>query len=163
MPRDIYFLNSSELAEKLSDKSVSDYLALRHFIIFLIIFNSAYVFPILTVPAQQYEWLSLVATFISMAAINYYGLIWLFQINNKGDGAEFFKRFCCLSLPVSIKATLVVLVAFVVATLIISGILRGKDSGSAVVDIVMYLLEVGYLLYFYKLMGQSFRASSNYT
>ena len=163
MFKDIYFINSAELAKRLSSKDVSDYMALRHFIAFLIIFNSAYIFPVLTVPAGQNEWISLSATFITMAVINYYGLTWLFQINSKGDGVEFFKRFCCLSLSVSVKATIVFVFVFIVLIALITRFIADEGDNSVAIDFAMYFLEIGYLIYFYKLMGQSIRASSNYT
>ena len=161
MLKNIYFLNHTELSSKLSNMDISDYLALKHFIIFIIVFSSAYVFPLLTVPEGNSETISSAITFISIAVINYYGITWIFQINNKGDKKDFFKRFSCLSLPVSIKATIIFTLLYIISIILLSKALGNNDNKPLVTDVLMYLLEIGYLIYFYNIMGQSIRLSSN--
>ena len=161
MIKDIHFINNTELSKKLSNMEISDYLALKHFIIFIILFSSAYVFPILTAPSESNETVSWIINFISLAVINYYGITWTFQINNKGDKKEFFKRFSCLSLPISIKATIIFTLLYIISIILLSKALGDNDNKPLVTDILMYLLEIGYLIYFYKIMGQSIRISSN--
>lgn len=157
MTQDVYLISTANLVKKLSRNEISDYLALKHFIVFMIIFNSGYILPLFTVHASDYDWVEVVIIFISSAAIHYYGLNWVYQINSKGDGKEFFKRFCCLSLPISVNVTVVMYMLLIGAIAVVVTFSPNDEPNELIFDVIMYFFEVGYLAYFYELMAKSIR------
>ena len=166
MFKDIYFINLHELSNRLKKNEISDFIALKHFIGFLVIFNTAYVFPFLTIPAPNHPTVVSILYYISAGAINAFGLLWLFQLNEKAGGKNFFKRFVCLSLPASIRATVFVLLPYVAILILIPSIRRlsnSVDEHSIASELFLYLIEIAFLIVFYNLMSKCFRVSSSHT
>ncbi|MET0068007.1 MAG: hypothetical protein ABW076_16805 [Candidatus Thiodiazotropha sp.] len=113
MFKDIYLIDVEGLAKRLSEAAVNDVVALKNFIVFIVLFSSTYELPISINISSSEEGMGFLTTVLIwsvMAAANYWGLRLIFHTNSKGDGIDFFKRYCALSLPVSVVTVLYFLV-----------------------------------------------------
>ncbi len=165
MLSDIHFHDAEGLAEKLKENSISDFTALRHFIIYTILFASTYQIPIVIIDGSEseeqisYYWE--LGYYVVSAIINYYGLMHLYQISQCGDDENFFKRYCCLSLPVNVRVLPMYICVVVICSLIFILLeLKFITESEKILTILIYLAGIVYQLYFYRLMRKFIRFAS---
>ncbi|HHJ35822.1 MAG TPA: hypothetical protein ENJ87_08640 [Gammaproteobacteria bacterium] len=111
--KDIYFYNANGLATELKDGSFSQYRAVKHLIASLVLFGIGFEIPVTikftesNINAAQL--IVQIVLFIIAGVISYYGAWLVYQVNEKGDGKDFFMRFTVLSLPVAIQLIVIFL------------------------------------------------------
>jgi len=111
--KDIYFYNATGLANELKQDTFSQYRAIKHLIASLVLFGIGFEIPLSidfsesNISAAQF--IIKIVLFIIAGVISYYGAWLVYQVNEKGDGKDFFLRFTVLSLPVGIQLTVVFL------------------------------------------------------
>lgn len=103
----IYFYNALDLAKEIKDGSFTEFRAVKHLIATLVLGGISFSIPISVTTEQSNigiltAFLYLLA-FIASGVICYYGVLLTYQVNNKGDGKDYFLRFAALSLPVGIQ------------------------------------------------------------
>ena len=164
MLKDIYFFNPKMLAEKIQTGEIGKLIQLKHFILFSIIFYSGFRLPIVIASegSDLNEWVEFFLIFVVEAAINYYGIFYTYQINQKGDGQDYLGRLFCLALPVSIKLFIYSLLIY----LVISGLLFAASDwkGNFNESMATTLYFIGPCIYsiaFYLLIGKYIRICSN--
>ena len=167
MLKDLYFTDVYGMASKLKSGEISDATALKNFLLFMIIFSYSYEIPVnLNIYPTEGDpgfLLSLMFWFIA-AAINYYGLRLSFNINNGGDGSDFFKRFCALSLPASFITTLYFMaVIFVLCIVIVLVNEEVKSLATEAYVPIAAVLICSYLLVFYRIMNKNIAIASGNT
>ena len=151
----IYLLNSKSLMQSLLENKITDFTAVKYLIISTVLMGQTFSFN-LAIEAESTPLIFDIIYFIAFISLNYYGLIWLFQINLKNDGSDFFKRFICLSLPITIQIMIpltIIMIAFGA-----SDILAGSFLYIAI-DIIGLLSN----LIFYILMGNELRQTKQHT
>ena len=108
--KDIYFYDAKKLALELKEGTVSEYRGVKHFVAFAIIAGISLDIPLSATFEQSSSnlmWLfGFFVFYILGGVISYYGIWLCYQINNKGDGKDFFLRFSILSLPIGIQLTI---------------------------------------------------------
>lgn len=118
MIKDIYFLNTRELARKLANGEIYDDTAIKNILALTIIFGAIYQFPIHVEPLEPGEeiWNSLYSTisWIVSAIISYFGIRTCYSTAKKHNVNNFLKTFSTLALPVSVNITLIFLLLFFV-------------------------------------------------
>ena len=128
--KDIYFYNAMGLATELNKGSFSQQRAIKHLIASLVLFGSGFEIPVSVEFSETNintaQVIVQIVLFIIAGVISYYGAWLVYQVNEKGDGKDFFMRFTVLSLPVGIQLIVVFLwvgiIFAVVATALISTI-----------------------------------------
>ncbi len=105
MENKIFFWDALRLAQALRQDQVREIGILKYFIIFSILFSGVASLPFgINIAADtRYPLLLAVFDLIAHAVIIYYGTWYVFQVNSKGDGVSFFRRFFALTLPISIR------------------------------------------------------------
>lgn len=103
--KDVYLWNARALANELHGGTLSEYRALKHFLVSVIIGGSYFYFPVgieFVEPGIGFSYFLFesVLFFIVTGVISYFGIWLCFQGNSKGDGKEFFLRMATLALPV---------------------------------------------------------------
>ncbi len=87
------------------------------------------------------------------------GLVWMYQINAKGDGQNFIARYVCLSFPVAIKAILLMCILlvglFALAEFFEQIVI--PEEGSSIHFVVICVL---FLTYFYLRLAYAMRIAS---
>lgn len=164
MLKDIYFINVSELSKRISSGEADKALMFKHFIVFSMLFYTGFSVPISLSgePSNAQGWLFLLLTFIAQAAIHYYGIWYTFQINNKGDGEDYFYRLFSLALPISIRLliyALLISVLFSAVFLMLFSI--DVEPNDVMVSVLYFTLSGVYSGAFYYLIGKYIRACSN--
>ena len=106
MLKNIIFLKYKLLSEQLRRDEVDESLAVKYLILSTIISGSVISIPIEIIPdLTEYVKANLILSvlkFIIAAIINVFGIWFLYDANNRGDGKDFFKRIVCLTFPVSL-------------------------------------------------------------
>ncbi|MFY0678497.1 MAG: hypothetical protein JXR18_14565 [Neptuniibacter sp.] len=105
MIKDVYFVDSRALSEKLHRGEISDEVAFKHLLIFSMLFASYIAIPVVVTcsESEAFTWWYQLVGFAVYAAITFWGMNLLYQTNKKGDGKEFFVRCAALSLPVGVQ------------------------------------------------------------
>jgi magnesium-transporting ATPase (P-type) len=113
MFKNIYFLKYKLLALALSQDEVDDQLAVKYLIWGMILGGSSLSLPVEINEPESYSIyigiILAILSFIIFAAISIFRIWNIYHINQSGDGKDFFKRFICLSLPVTIYLMLIFL------------------------------------------------------
>lgn len=130
---DVYLLNAEALANELRSGAVSEGRAVKHVIVAIVLGGLGFDVPI------SVDWKGDVASGFRMglalsttlvgALVTYYGMWLTYQVNQKGDGKDFFLRFAVLSLPVGIYLALVFLI---VGALLVGGIMILSVDGGII-------------------------------
>lgn len=115
MLNDIYFLNTSGLCGELKAGTFSEVRALKHLIVTAIIGKTTFSFPLqfdieISEPATNLSLMYLLS-FLLIGVIHYYGIWLIYQVNQKGDGENFFFRFVALTLPIGFQLFMTFLLA----------------------------------------------------
>lgn len=164
MFKDIYLVDIDGLAKRLREASIEDTVALKNFMIFVILFSSAYQIPISINASPSEEdpgFLVSLLMWSILAVINYYGLKVTFRTNNNGDGNDFFKRFSALSLPVSVVTTLYFIVVMLCVVVVVLITTQETELQSLTILVpAMILVGLAYLVTFYVIMNKSMRVAS---
>jgi hypothetical protein len=154
MLKDLYFLNSRELSERLNRNDISDDLAFKHFLIYSVLFSNAIALPIFVTcsEVETYSWWHHVFHFVIFSIIQVWGLKSLYKTNKKGDGKNFFLRWATLSLPIGVKVYIIGAILFAIVTgLLFLGfdefdiLLTGKLL-RLFIEILGYIMQVYYFL-----------------
>lgn len=105
MIKELYFLNSRELSQRLHQEDISEDFAFRHLLVYSMLFASYIAIPVVVTcsAGDNFSWWYQVLNLIIFAAIQYWGMNLLYQTNKSGDGKAFFLRWAALSLPVGIQ------------------------------------------------------------
>jgi hypothetical protein len=114
MFRDIYFLNSRVLSERLHSNDISELIAFKHLLVYSILFSSRITIPMsisLSTNQSRSLWLQILS-FMLFASIQFWGMNMLYKTNQKGDGKAFFLRWAALSLPVGIQVFAICLIIY---------------------------------------------------
>jgi len=148
--QDIYFINSKALTQELMTNNISDYVALKHVIASAVIFGASFEIAINCTPSET-SLLSDLIYFLVMGAINTFGLIWIFQVNQKNDNQEFFKRVSALSLPVTMQVIIPTALFLIIV---------GISDISVTLPLYLIVPAVATLV-FYALMGKCLRSQVN--
>lgn len=152
--KDIYFYNAMGLANELRQGSVSEYRAVKHLAAAVILGGISFEIPI-TVGFEKsniglFGLVVSILLYIVAGVISYYGVWLTYQVNNKGDGKDFFLRFSTLTLPVGIQ--LVVLFFWVGVILIFLAYALASALGSAgtiITAIAFFIAMLSFLLLFF--------------
>ncbi|WP_049629491.1 hypothetical protein [Cellvibrio sp. pealriver] len=164
MLKDIYFFNPRKLAERIRVGEIGQLIQLKHFIIFSILFYSGFSLPIIIASESSdiNEWVEYFLFFLAEAAINYYGIYYTYQINQKGDGQNYFGRLFCLALPVSIKLFIYsLLISLIISSLLFSKPAWEVDSNQYMLTIISFVGPCVYSIAFYLLIGKYIRICSS--
>jgi len=150
MFKNIHFLNYRLLALELSEGKIDDYLAVRYLIWGAIIFGASINLPI-KIDFEKYysnvELLFSIFSYIIIAVINIFGILYLYQINKSGDDKDFLKRIICLSFPVAMYLMLLYLIPIIIVIF----------TANILVFILMkYFLNIIISLAFYWIMYKCF-------
>lgn len=109
MLKELHFLKSSELSEKLHRGEISDELAFKHLLAYSVLFASYIYVPVVVTCSDgkdSWFWHQLLHFLVS-AGVQYWGMKLLYQTNSQGDGKDFFLRWAALSLPVGIQVLII--------------------------------------------------------
>ena len=145
MIKNIYFINAKKLAEELNKNNISDSVSLNHFAIFIAIFSFSYQIPIkfeFSDGTNNGSFFATIFVWLLSVIINYFGVWLVYQKNAKGDNKDFFKRFCSLSLPVSVRLGISFLVVGAVLALIFMG-LSGSMGEYAITSFIYTYALIG--------------------
>jgi len=152
--KDIYFYNAARLANDLKNGVISEYRAVKHLIATMVIGGIGFEIPISVAPSESYTSLARFAIYIVMfiitGIISYYGVWLTYQVNNKGDGKDFFLRFAALTLPIGIQ--LLVLFLWVGLALAVLGFSFGSLLGVAgwyVIFFITFLTAIAFTAMFF--------------
>ncbi|TXR53843.1 hypothetical protein [Reinekea thalattae] len=165
MFKDIYFLNVSEISNRIRQGEFSQAMMLKQFILFSILFYSGFNLPIVLAgePANSWlVWRMNILTIIVQAVIHYYGIWYTYQINAKGDGKDYLNRVFCLALPISIRLLfyiLLVVIAIIVVFFLLVFI-NNIELNDYFVSALTIVLSGAYSAAFYYLVGKYIRVCS---
>lgn len=164
MLKEIHFINVSALSEGIASGEIGRPLMFKHFIAFSILFYSGFSVPV-TLSGEStglQGWATQLLLFAAQALINYYGIWYTYQINEKGDGRDYFYRLFSLALPISVRLFVCALLISVVA----AGVFFVLFSNN--IQINSFILSLFYILLlsafsgaFYYLIGKYIRVCSN--
>jgi len=155
--KDIYFYNALALATELKEGTFSQHRAIKHLIASLVLFGIGFEIPVSVefsdTNLNAAQIIGQITLFIVAGVISYYGAWLVYQVNEKGDGKDFFMRFTVLSLPVGIQLIVVFLwvglIFAVVATALTSAI--GVFGAYLTLVGVFIAVPVFLVLYFLRL------------
>lgn len=164
MLKDIYFFNPRALAEGIRAGEIGQLIQLKHFIVFSILFYSGFSLPIIIASESSdlNDWVVYLLMFAAEAAINYYGIFYTYQINQKGDGQNYFGRLFCLALPVSIRIFIYILLIYlVILPLLFATPSWQVNSNESIVTAIYFVGSCVYSIAFYFLVGKYIRVCSD--
>ena len=155
--KDIYFYNAIGLAEELKQGTFSQHRAIKHLVASLVLFGIGFEIPVSVEFSESNlnatQTIGQIVLFIIAGIISYYGAWLVYQVNEKGDGKDFFMRFTVLSLPIGIQLIVVFLwvglLFAVVATALTSTI--GIYGAYLTLAGVFIAVPVFLILYFLRL------------
>lgn len=154
---DIYFYNAMGLASELKAGTVSEARAIKHLIAGIILGGIGFEIPI-SVKFEETisgfsHLLAGLSVFMITGLISYYG-VWLsHQVNDKGDGKDFFLRFATLGLPVAIQLVVLFLgvgLLLVVATIALTSMVGVFGAYLAVAG--FYIASIVFVAMFFLRM-----------
>ena len=155
--RDIYFYNARALATELRDGSISEHRAVKHMIAAIIIGGIGFEIPITVTPEETntgiFQFISFILMFVITGVISYYG-VWLTQqVNNKGDGKDYFLRFAVLTLPVGVQLLILFLwVGLAIAVLSFALLSTLGAAGVILTFLIFYLAAIVFVIMFFARM-----------
>ncbi len=164
MLKDIYFFSPTKLAERIRAGEIGRIIELKHFIIFSIFFYSGFSLPIIieSEVSGLKEWSLFLLIFVTEAAINYFGILYTYQINQKGDGQNYLGRLFCLALPVSIRLSIYsLLIYLVICALLFVTSDWGTNFSESIATTLYFVGPCLYSIAFYLFVGKYIRACSN--
>ncbi|WP_028876999.1 hypothetical protein [Teredinibacter turnerae] len=164
MLKEIYFINVSDLSKGIASGEIGHSLMFRHFIIFSILFYSGFSVPIsLSGESTGLQgWGTLLLIFAAQSLINYYGIWYTYQINEKGDGRDYFYRLFSLALPISVRLLVCALLISVVTAGIFFVLFSNNIEINSFISSVFYIVLLSaYSGAFYYLAGKYIRVCSS--
>ena len=157
MLKDIYFYNALALANELKNDTFSEYRAIKHMIVSIILGGIGFSVPI-SVEFQEssiefIETLSFILSYIITGIISYYGVWLTYQVNNKGDSKDYFLRFVSLSLPIGIQL-MVIFTGITVILVFLSIALTTAigSSGAYLSSILFFIVIILFTIMFFSRM-----------
>ena len=166
MLKEIYFINVSDLSKGIAAGEIGQSLMFRHFVVFSILFYSGFSIPI-SLPGESkgvQEWGVLILMFAAQAVVNYYGIWYTYQINEKGDGRDYFYRLFSLALPISIRLLIYsFIISFVIAGVFYALFSNNIEINRFISGLLYTLLFTAYSCVFYFLVGKYIRVCSSGT
>lgn len=140
--REIYFVNANKLAEEFSKNAIPELLAFKHFLVGLILGGIGYEVP-LSVEFTQAEvsWfrpMDSILVFLVIAVITYYGTWLVYQVNQKGDGRDFFMRYAALSLPIGVQLLIIYSFVSLVMVFVANSLAIGFGGGGSLLAISLF-------------------------
>lgn len=159
MIQDIYFKNSKELAKKIQNGEISEWIAIKNFI-FYSAFMASYAIPV-TFECNQddtFTFTSNILHFAILAIIQVWGFRLLYNTNQKGDGKDFFFRYCALSLPISIQvfaSAIAAICILVIAANLLPGSFNKKIDLLPQLAYIIIVFSSLYQIIFFKLMQKN--------
>ena len=155
--RDIYFYDAMGLATELNQGSFSQHRAIKHLIARLVLFGIGFEIPVSVefseTSINAVQIIGQIVLFIIAGVISYYGAWLVYQVNEKGDGKDFFMRFTVLSLPVGIQLIVVFLwvgLIFAVVAIALTSTIGAIGAYLTLVG-VFIAVPVFLILYFLRL------------
>lgn len=116
--KELYFINTKAVIGMINNGKLTDWIALKYLILIYVCMDVVveipftYVFGYYTIYTGRYrdfansrgfaEYIAPMISFIACAYVSYKGIIACYKINKDIDGADIFKRFIVLSVPVGI-------------------------------------------------------------
>ncbi len=164
MLKDIYFINVSDLSRRIASGEIGQSLMFKHFIIFSILFYSGFSIPIsLSGESIGTEgWVMFLLMFIVQALINYYGIWYTYQINEKGDGKDYFYRLFSVALPISVRLLVIAFLIWVVIASMFFVLFSNDIEPNGFISSALYILPLSaYSGAFYYLAGKYMGVCSN--
>ncbi|MFL0805639.1 MAG: hypothetical protein K6L81_18140 [Agarilytica sp.] len=101
---DIYFIDVKGLCTTIRLGELTDKMAVKHFIVFSMVFYSGFSIPFSIYPGNEGhngDGFYLIE-FCIHALIHLYGIWHIYKVNLEVDGKDFLNRLFCLALPISI-------------------------------------------------------------
>ncbi len=146
----MHFIRDKALAKRFRENKVPS----RERLIYLLITELLSIFFILNTittwmhaSAKVNKW-----SFIQDALIiitTFFGILWLYKTNTKGDNKEFIERYICLGFPVLIQCMLISTLFYVLA--VISYILFNLELPLETSPLDVCITTLSLLYYFYRL------------
>lgn len=90
------------------------------------------------------------------AYIAYWGIKKCFQINESGDGRDFFQRMACLTVPVTFRVGLVAIPVAIGVGVLVGIVLRIDPERQSVLLNLYYLMGPALAFFYYHLLKRSF-------
>ena len=155
--KDIYFYNAMALASELKQGSLTQYRAVKHLVASLVLFGIGFEIPVSVEfsdsSLDSAQILGQVILFIVAGVISYYGLWLVYQVNEKGDGKDFFMRFTVLSLPVGIQLIVIFLWVGMLFAIVATALTSAIGVYGAYISLVGVFIAVPVflILYFIRL------------
>jgi len=166
---DIYFYNANELAIKLNNNEISEYTAIKHLIVSLILGGLTLKIPIV-IPFEIVTTLSdkglygiivQMVTFILIGVTTFFGVMISYQVNQKGDGKDYFLRFASLALPITIQLVVLFLIIGIILVIAVKMLLPiSGELAMYIVGLVKLAAELAVVIMFYHRMRNYMRKSS---
>jgi hypothetical protein len=115
----IVFFKASKLIKQLQEDSVPEHEKLFYFLLFIIVTNlvnqSSYdVFDLVTMKVGTPLFNTSLYLLVSNLTICIVGSYLIWRVNREGDGKNFFERYWCLQVPVSMWTSIVGLVSYII-------------------------------------------------
>lgn len=155
----MYLWNSGKLVNDLRDNAVSEKEKLKY-VLFWVVATMIVSDPLLHF---DYEYvlndaiLSAVMLIVSIA-----GTIYCYKVNKNGDNKDFLTRYICLSIPVGIRAFVIIIaiLAFITAielSLDMSVIGEGEEVTTTIYEVIVFSL---FMLGIYYYLARCIRSAS---
>ncbi len=155
--KDIYFYNAAGLAKELNQGTLSQRRAIKHLIASLVLFGIGFEVPVSVEFSESNlnvaKIIGEIVLFIIAGVISYYGTWLIYQVNEKGDGQDFFMRFTALSLPVAIQLIVVFFWVGLIFAVVVKALTLTIGIYGAYLSLVgaFAFLPVFLILYFLRL------------
>ena len=87
------------------------------------------------------------------------GIMWMYQINTKGDGQNFIARYICLSFPIGVKSLLLVFV-LLIGLFTLAEFIEQMEIPEEETSVHIFILLVLVIAYFYLRLAYAMRIAS---
>ncbi len=163
MLKEVYFLNSRELSERLHRNDVPEMLAFYHLLIYSMIFSShlAIPFSFTCSSNETSSWGQIFISFIIIAAVQFWGMNLLYKTNKKGDGKAFFLRWAALSLPVGMQLFVISFITFIIFGGILLSVSKLPDLSKNNFQFIFEVFSLLFQYIYFKLMQKNLTICSS--
>jgi len=163
----LHIWKARELATALRDNEISEKTIVLHFIIYSIIFSGVAFIPFgpkVDLPDASSSLIAQGILELGLSAIIvYYGTWYTYQINTKGDGQHFFRRFFALTLPISARLLVfggALFLALSSSLVAIANFLSIPSFADGALSSLGSIAQIAWSLAFYFAMGIYMRVAS---
>ena len=151
----MYFWNVKALVKSLKDNSITEFEKMLYLLAYGLLFSFLSIIstlmPETTTPQFYDDWILDVIFLI----INAFGILYLYNINSKGDNKDFITRYICLGLPVTIRYFIFSIPYFIAATIILGVSLalispNERSESGKVLNLILDIGGVVWVTYLFK-------------